>query len=85
MKKFLVTAAVALGVFIFQMNHIDAGVKGTVWRCEYCKGEVKMPPYENPGDYSQYKRGCNAAPFGDRHNWKPVGYHFSDGSVSYTK
>ncbi len=83
MKKFFVMVAVALGVFGFQMNHSDAGVKGTVWRCTYCKQEIKMPPYEFPGDYREYKGGCNNAPFGDRHNWKAVGYHFSDGSVRY--
>ena len=83
MKKFLAMAAVAISVVCFQMNTTDAGVKGTVWRCQYCKQEIKMPPYEYPGDYSQYKYGCSRAPFGDKHNWKPCGYHFSDGSIRY--
>ena len=84
MKKFFAVSAVVLGILSFQTAHLEAGVKGTVWRCSWCKQEVKMPPYEDPGDYREYKSGCSNAPFGDRHQWKPCGYHFSDGSVRYT-
>lgn len=83
MKKFLTMAAVAISVICFQMNTTDAGVKGTVWRCQYCKQEIKMPPYEYPGDYSQYKYGCSRAPFGDKHNRKTCDFYFSDGSIRY--